>query len=64
MSDEKLLLNHGEAARLLGISETTLRQMRDRGDVPGVVRLGNRARYSVEALKEWIAAGLTKTHAQ
>jgi excisionase family DNA binding protein len=51
---EKLLLTEVEAAKALGISPRTLWTLRDEGKIP-FVRIGKCVRYSIEALKKWIA---------
>jgi excisionase family DNA binding protein len=53
----KLLLNHGEAADLLGVSAPTLLKMRESGQVP-YLRLNSGklgVRYSTRALENWIS---------
>jgi excisionase family DNA binding protein len=49
-----LLVRPAEAARLLGVSERALWSLTRDGTVP-CVRLRRSVRYSVEALREWIA---------
>jgi hypothetical protein len=54
---EKLLINHAQAAQLLGISGPTLTRMRMAGQVP-FVRIGDGRKgikYSVAALTRWVA---------
>lgn len=52
---QRLLLKPLEAAKCLGISERQLWQRSaPRGSIP-VTRIGNSVRYSLTALKEWIA---------
>lgn len=59
---EPLLVDGHEAARLLGISARTLwSQTAPRGSIP-VVRLGSRALYSVDALREFIAKVSSQSH--
>lgn len=51
----KLLLTAPEAARALAVSARKLWSLTASGEIP-VVRVGERSvRYSVEALREWIA---------
>jgi excisionase family DNA binding protein len=49
-----LLVDSREGARLLGIGARTLWRLTDRGEIP-CVRIGRAVRYSVQALREWIA---------
>ena len=49
----RLLLSPREAARALSISEKTLYNHREAGEIP-FVRIGRAVRYSPEALREWI----------
>ena len=46
-----------EVARLLGISERHLWALNSSGRVPRPLRLGRAVRWSVEELRDWIAAG-------
>ncbi|MCE9589087.1 MAG: helix-turn-helix domain-containing protein [Planctomycetes bacterium] len=50
-----LLVGEREAARLLGISARKLWSMAAGGEVP-YVKIGTAKRYSIEALRTWIAA--------
>lgn len=50
----RLLLTEAQAATALGVSRRTLFSLRSDGKIP-FVRIGKCIRYSVEALKEWIA---------
>lgn len=55
----KLLLTAPEAAKALAVSARKLWSLTASGEIP-VVRVGERSvRYSVEALREWIAANQT-----
>lgn len=49
-----ILVDAGEAARLLGIGKRKLWAMTASAEVPHV-RIGRLVRYSVEALREWVA---------
>ena len=51
----KVLLSVREAARRLGISETTAYEWARRGDVPGLVRLGGRLYVRAAVLERFIA---------
>lgn len=50
-----LLVNKSEAAELLRVSEKTLDKWITEFDLP-CIQFGRSVRFSVEALKEWIAA--------
>jgi excisionase family DNA binding protein len=52
--DQKLLLKIDEAAALLSLGRATAYQMVQRGEMPGVVRLGRSVRISADALRTWI----------
>jgi len=54
----KLLLTATEAARVLSVSPRTLWSMTASGELP-VVRVRRSVRYSVDALREWIASNQT-----
>lgn len=49
-------MNAAEAAKLLGISISTLAKMRLYGTGPGYSKLGRRVVYRLEELEAWIAA--------
>ena len=51
---DKLLVTSREAAAMLSISERTLWTLTDRGAIPRVT-LGRSVRYSVDALRAFIA---------
>ena len=53
LSDDRLLVSQGEAARLLSVSERTLYSMRKRGEL-NWVRIGPRVLYATEDLRHWI----------
>jgi len=53
---EPLLVSEREAARLLGVSQRHLQQLRAEGAVPHR-RLGHRVLFSRDELGEWVAAG-------
>lgn len=48
-----ILVDEEEAARLLGIGQSTLADLRHKGAGPRCKMIGRTVRYSVEALKEW-----------
>jgi len=48
-----LLLSPRDAAKALSISEKTLYNYREAGEIP-FVRIGRAVRYSPEALRQWI----------
>ena len=50
---EPLAVSAPEAARLLGVSKTTVYQMMNREDFPAF-KVGARTLISVEGLREWI----------
>jgi predicted DNA-binding transcriptional regulator AlpA len=54
--DHLLVMNAAEAAKLLGISISTLAKMRLYGTGPGYSKLGRRVVYRLEELEAWIAA--------
>ena len=56
---ETKLLTTVEAARFLGIHPDTLRLFRKQGRGPRWVKVGNRFRYSEEAIQAFLAAGAT-----
>ena len=50
---EPLLVDAPTAAKMLAVSERTLRRLTTGGEI-GVVRIGRRTLYSVEALRKWV----------
>ena len=54
-SDDRLLICSRDAARILSISERTLWTLVQRGEI-AVVRIGTCKRYSLEALRAFIAS--------
>ena len=56
MTDERMYLTTGEAARYLGLSARTLKRYRVTGDGPVFHRFGGRVRYRREHLDAWAAA--------
>lgn len=53
--DEQLLISVPEAARRLGIGKSKAWAMAQAGELPGVVRVGQRSvRVSKQALERWI----------
>ena len=53
---DQLLITVPEAAQRLGIGRTRAWEMTQRGEMPGVVRIGRSVRVSVAALRAWIDA--------
>lgn len=51
MNNNSSLLNTVDAARFLGLHPDTLRLWRKQGRGPSFVKLGNRYRYSPEAIE-------------
>lgn len=54
---EHLLLSIGEAAELLSVSDSLVRQLIAEKRFPGIVRVGPRSLISYAALERWIARG-------
>ena len=54
MVEQPLLIDGKQAAKLLGISERHLANLRKAGKIP-FVRLGGRVLYDPIALRRWIA---------
>jgi len=54
LEERTTTLSPGEAAARLGLQESTLRNWRYRGQGPKYVRLGNRIRYRVSDLDEYL----------
>jgi excisionase family DNA binding protein len=52
-SEMPMLLNTNEAARQLGVSESSLRRRTKEGIIPAI-KLGRRVLYSRHALNSWI----------
>ncbi len=52
------------AAPLVGLSATTLRNKRVRGDGPPFVKIGRNVRYREEDLHAWVAARLVTSTSQ
>jgi excisionase family DNA binding protein len=55
MLTDRLAVDAREAARLLSLSERTIRNMIDRGELP-VTRVGKRVLISRVTLESWLAA--------
>ena len=52
--DKPLLRPWPEAAEVLSVSRTRIYEMIQRGELPGVVRLGRSVRVSSESLRAWV----------
>lgn len=58
---DPFMVNTKRAAELIGVTPKTLRLYAATGEIPGRVKLGPRMiRWSIEALRSWIAAQTTK----
>jgi excisionase family DNA binding protein len=55
--DQGSLIDTKEAARLLGFSNRKIWEMYMTGKMPPPIRIGRAVRWSLEALKKWIADG-------
>lgn len=53
---QEAFLNIGEASRILGVSETALRQWTDEGKIKAFVTPGGHRRYSRYDLKKFVSA--------
>lgn len=51
---EKLSVREPEAARMIGVSEPTLKRWRATGDGPPWKKAGNVILYPIDKLREWI----------
>jgi len=60
---EKVLLRIEEAAIMLSLGRAKAYQMAQRGELPGVVRIGRSVRISAAALRSWIDGQLTDSAA-
>jgi excisionase family DNA binding protein len=60
---DRLAVRPREASAMLGISERTLWSLTKNGDVP-CIRAGRVKLYSLEALREWLAARASKRIAE
>jgi excisionase family DNA binding protein len=49
-----LLLQADEVAQLLRVSRKAVYTMAERGEIPGVTRLGHRLRFRRDALEAWL----------
>lgn len=54
-ADQGLLIDSRQAAKLLNVSPRTLWRMHNDGEMPQPIRIGRAVRWSLEALKKWIA---------
>lgn len=58
------LLTLEDVAARLGISPSTLRWWRHRGEGPPSIRLGRHVRYPEDALEAWLAAQIAEESAR
>lgn len=56
-TDQGLLIDSKQAAKLLRVCEKTLWTMHTTGDMPAPIRIGRAVRWSFEVLKKWTEAG-------
>ena len=54
--DLPLLLNADELASLLRVTRKSIYVMVERGEIPGVTKLGRRLRFRRDAIEAWLAA--------
>lgn len=60
---EPLLVSPDEAARLLGISRTTLYQFCSSGRIgPMAIKFGRRSLFRLDELREWVASDCPPRH--
>jgi excisionase family DNA binding protein len=59
---DRLLIDLAEAARLLSVSEKTVKRMARANELPGLVKVRRRTLVSMEALKKWIGSGCPVLH--
>ncbi len=62
--DQGLLIDSRQAAKLLNVSPRTLWRMHNDGEMPQPIRIGRAVRWSLEALKKWIADGCPRPNGQ
>lgn len=53
---DAIAVSGNDAARLLGLSGRTWRRLDAQGLVPRAVRIGQSKRWSIEDLRQWVAA--------
>jgi excisionase family DNA binding protein len=63
-TDQGLLIDSRQAAKLLNVSPRTLWRMHNDGEMPQPIRIGRAVRWSLEALKKWIADGCPRPNGQ
>lgn len=56
MTDIPTVLSASDAARIVGLSTSTLAKLRLSGDGPAFCKLGRRVLYRTEDLAAWLAA--------
>lgn len=61
LDEQVATLHPDEAADRLGLRPYTLRQMRRRGDGPPYLRIGNRVRYRMVDLADWLTTQVRTT---
>ena len=54
--DLPLLLQAEEVAKILRVSRKAVYTMAERGELPGVTKLGRRLRFRRDALEAWLVA--------
>jgi excisionase family DNA binding protein len=59
-TDQGILIDSREVAKLLKVSPRKLWKMQDTGEMPPPVRIGRAVRWSYEALKKWVDSGCPK----
>ncbi len=56
---QEKLLSTKELAEYIGVTQTTLRQYRIDGCGPAYIKFGNRVRYRISDVENWICAKQT-----
>ena len=56
--DLPLLLQADEVATILRVSRKAVYTMAERGEIPGVTKLGRRLRFRRDALEAWLASSI------
>ncbi|MCC5972300.1 MAG: helix-turn-helix domain-containing protein [Pararhodobacter sp.] len=55
-SKQETILNKGQAADLIGVSERTLSRLHAEGSGPPRIRIGRQVRYLQSSIYEWLKA--------